>query len=269
MGLHVKEGVLAAGNVQMDYISFGCGAKPLVMIQGLNTRGIRGAALSLAWMYRLFTREYTVYLFDRRQDLPADVSVRELAADTALAMDALHIRDAHVLGVSQGGMIAQYLAIDRPDLVSRMVLAVTLSRNNEMVTEAVGNWIGMTERCEIRELITDMAEKMYSAAYLRKYRPLLPLLTLLQKPKDPARFITLAKACLTCGAYEELGRITCPVLVIGARQDRIVGGQASVELAEKLGCDLYLYRDLGHAAYEEANDFNQRVYDFLHSPSFP
>ena len=269
MGLHVKEGVLAAGNVQMDYISFGCGAKPLVMIQGLNTRGIRGAALSLAWMYRIFAKDYTVYLFDRRQDLPEDITVRELAADIALAMDTLQITNADIFGVSQGGMIAQYLAIDRPDLVSRMVLAVTLSRNNEMVTEAVGNWIGMTERGEIRELITDMAEKMYSDAYLCKYRPLLPLLTLLQKPKDPARFITLAKASLTCGAYEELGRITCPVLVIGARQDQIVGGKASEEIAERLGCKIHMYDNLGHAAYEEAGDFNQRVYDFLLSSSFP
>ena len=35
------------------------------------------------------------------------------------------------------------------------------------------------------------------------------------------------------------------------------------ELAEKLGCSLYLYDDLGHAAYEDAKDFNRRVLAFL------
>ena len=43
----------------------------------------------------------------------------------------------------------------------------------------------------------------------------------------------------------------------------MVGGIASSEIAEKLGCEIYMYEKLGHAAYEEAKDFNQRVLDFL------
>lgn len=46
-------------------------------------------------------------------------------------------------------------------------------------------------------------------------------------------------------------------------QDRVTGGEASMEIAEKLGCKSFIYDDLGHAAYEEAKDFNQRVYDFF------
>ena len=113
--MRLKEGTLRLGNVKMDYIAFGNGTKPLVMIQGLNTRGIKGAGASLAWMYRIFASDYRVYLFDRRAVLPESITVRELAADVAMAMDALQLTDAHVLGVSQGGMMAQYLAIDRPD----------------------------------------------------------------------------------------------------------------------------------------------------------
>ena len=108
-----------------------------------------------------------------------------------------------------------------------------------------------------------MAERMYSDAYLKRCRPLLPLLAVLQKPKDVPRFVALAKACLTCNAYEELERIQCPVFVIGGKQDRVVGGEASEEIAAKLGCSIYMYGRLGHAAYEEAKDFNRRVYDFL------
>ncbi|MBO5666340.1 MAG: alpha/beta hydrolase, partial [Firmicutes bacterium] len=63
--------------------------------------------------------------------------------------------------------------------------------------------------------------------------------------------------------YEELEKITCPVFVIGGRNDQVVGGRASEEIAEKLGCEIHMYEDLGHAAYEESKDFNQRVYDFL------
>ena len=89
------------------------------------------------------------------------------------------------------------------------------------------------------------------------------LLTILQKPKDVQRFVRLAKACLTCNSFDELNRISCPVLVMGAKQDQIVTGAASEEIAEKLGCKIHMYDNLGHAAYEEAKDFNQIILDFL------
>ena len=113
-----KELKLTANGMQFDYIRFGSGKKPLIMIQGLNTRGIKGAALSLAYMYRIFAKEYTVYLFDRRPVVYDGITVRDMASDIASAMDALGLRNADVFGTSQGGMIAQYLAIDKlKDLV--------------------------------------------------------------------------------------------------------------------------------------------------------
>ena len=263
MMYNAKELELHVRDMQFDYITFGSGTKPLVMIQGLNTRGIKGAALSIAYMYRIFAKNYKVYLFDRRPAVHEGITVKDLASDIAMAMDVLGITNADVFGVSQGGMIAQYLAIDRPDLVKKLVLAVTLSRNNDTVEQVVNNWIEMAERGAMKALVADMAEKMYSDAYIKRYRLLMPLLTMLQKPKDVRRFVILAKACLTCNAYEILDKIKCPVLVLGGKQDKVVSGSASEEIAAKLGCKIHMYDSLGHAAYEEAKDFNQIVYDFL------
>lgn len=265
MFYNAKEDTLKIQNIEMDYLTFGNGTKPLIMIQGLNTRSIKGAAISLAYMYRIFAKEYKVYLFDRRKNLPDDVTVKDFALDIAMAMDILKIKNADVFGVSQGGMIAQYLAIERPDLVRKMVLAVTLSRNNDTVNAVLHNWIKMTETGNFKHLVNDMAVKMYSDAYIRKYKAFMPLLTIMQTPKDVDRFITLTKSCLTCDIYDLLDKIQCPVFVIGGKQDKIVTGEASEELADRLGCELYMYEELGHAAYEEAKDFNQRVYAFFNA----
>lgn len=260
---HAKEQQISLHGMLTDTITFGKGRKPLIMIQGLNTRGIRGTAVPLAWAYRLFAEDYQVCLFDRRPDVFDGITVRDLANDIAAAMDQLGLKHADVIGVSQGGMMAQYLAIDRPDLVSKLVLAVTLSRNNDTVTSVIEHWIALTQQGAMKQLITDMAEKMYSDAYLKRYKPFMPLLTALQKPRDAQRFIALARACLTCNAYDELQKIHCPVFVIGGRQDQVVGSEASEEIARKLGCRIYMYEQFGHAAYEEAGDFNQRIYNFL------
>lgn len=260
---NAKEHELEIKDIHMNYITFGNGEKPLVMISGLSTRSIKGAAVSLAYMYRIFAGDYKVYLFDRRENIGEIITVRELASDIAMAMDRLGIINADIFGVSQGGMIAQYLAIDRPDLVNKLVLAVTLSKNNQTVKAVVDDWIRMTEQNNIKGLVTDMAVKMYSDNYMKRYRPFMPLLTVFQRPKNVRRFITLAKACLTCNAYDELNKIQCPVFVIGGMQDKVVSGEASKEIAEKLGCKIFMYSDLGHAAYEEAKDFNKRIYDFF------
>ncbi len=263
MMFNASEGRLKLQDTEMDYITFGKGTRPMIMIQGLNTHGIKGAGLMLAYMYRIFARDYKVYLFDRRMNIPDGITVRDMAHDVAAAMDALELTNADILGVSQGGMIGQYLAIDRPDLVNKLVLAVTLSRNNDTVKCVIDSWIKMMEAGDMKGFVTDMAVKMYSREYVKRYKLFMPLLTIMQKPRDTERFTMLAKACLTCDAYEELEKIKCPVFVIGGGQDQVVGAKASEEISEKLGCRIYMYEGLGHAAYEEARDFNKIVYDFL------
>ncbi len=160
-------------------------------------------------------------------------------------------------------MIAQYLAIDHPELVHKLVLGVTLSRNNATVEQVIADWISMAEQNDYEGFVLDMLNKMYSEVYIKKYRLLLPAAAKLNKPKDFGRFIILAKACLTCNTYNKLDKIQCPVLVLGGKQDKIVTGQASEDIADKLQCECYMYEDLGHAAYEEAKDFNRRIYEFL------
>ena len=53
------------------------------------------------------------------------------------------------------------------------------------------------------------------------------------------------------------------VPIIGGAEDKVVGVEASRELHRMIAdSKLYIYPGLGHAAYEEASDFNQRVFDF-------
>lgn len=247
----------------LNYLCFGSGSTPLIMIQGLNTRGIHGSGMMLAWMYRKFTKDFRVYFFDRPFHLSKEVTIEELTDSIIEAMELLSLQSATVLGVSQGGMIAQKLAIKRPDLVKKLVLAVTLSQNNENVERVIHHWVELVEQNRFKELTWDMAKKMYTDAYLKWMKPFLPLLVLVNRPKDPERFIALAKACLTCDTYCSLNKIQCETLVIGAKGDKIVTAEASMEIADKIGCELILYENYGHAVYEEAKDFNQRIYEFI------
>ena len=263
MFYNLKESSLQLDNTSLDYAVFGKGAKPLVIIPGLTLRDVKGAGWSLAYMYRIFAKDYRVYVFDKKKVITEECTIKNLADDLAHAMKQLEIQNAHIFGVSQGGMVAQYLALDYPELVDKVVLGVTLSRNNPTVEAVIANWVRLSEQNDFEGIVADMMEIMYSESYVKKYRWLFPILTKISKPKDMSRFMTLAKACLTCDTYERLKNITCPVLVLGGKQDQIVTGEASVEIAEKLKCKLYMYEKYGHSAYEEAANFNKRIFDFL------
>ncbi|MEE1051900.1 MAG: alpha/beta hydrolase, partial [Lachnospiraceae bacterium] len=116
MGRQAEEKKLTVGGVCTDYIEFGNGNIPLVLVPGLSLRRVKGTGLAIARMYRIFADQYKVYLFDRRDDIPEGFTVQDMAEDLAAAMGELGIRSACVLGISQGGMIAQYLAMEHPEL---------------------------------------------------------------------------------------------------------------------------------------------------------
>ncbi len=266
MPYHAKLHTVELETGKMPYISFGSGEKPLVMIPGLRTSGIEGTAVFSAWYYRIFAREYTVYLFDRKDALPDGVTIHDLAEDTAEAMTRLGLSNAYVFGASQGGMIAQDLTIHHPGLVKKLVLAVTLSRSNSTAETVIRHWIELIERDAIQEMAADYMYKGCSEAYLKRYRAAVPWLTRLHKTLPKERLLKLTKSCLTCDVYDQLERIQCPVLVLGGGKDQIVTGEASLEIARKLNCEYYIYEDLGHEAYNEAKDFNQRIYAFFQKP---
>ena len=260
---NLKESSVTVGGSRVDYAAFGRGSKALVIIPGLSLRDVRGAGAVLAWMYRRFAKDYRIYVLDKKADIPEGCTVADLARDTVEALQAIGIHQASYLGVSLGGMIAQEIAIAHPEMVERLILGVTASRTNHTMQAVVGNWIELAERGDFGGIVLDMLTVMYSARYAKRYRWLFPMLAKYAKPKNEERFIRLAKACLTCVTYDRLNEIKAPTLVLGGEADHIVTGEASREIAERLGCEIYMYEGLGHAAYEEAADFNERIERFL------
>ena len=127
----------------------------------------------------------------------------------------------------------------------------------------IETWTEQAKRGDYRGIMLDTARRSYSEkrqkTALLEYR----LLGSIGKPKSFDRFLTQAESCVTHDAYDLLDRIACPTLVIGGTEDRIVTGEASVEIAGRIPkAELYLYEGLGHGLYEEAPDFLRRVADF-------
>lgn len=263
---NAQNGTVKIENAEMDYVCYGTGNKILIMLPGLGDalRSIKGTALPFALAYHKRSGDYKVYMFSRKHPIEEGYSTRDMAKDMAEAMKVLGISKADIVGVSQGGMISQYLAIDYPELVRKLVLVVTTAKSNETLQSVVDSWIEMAKVENYKDIMLDTALKSYSEAFLEKHKNLLPLLGKVGKPKDFGRFLIQAEACKNHDATAELHKISCPTLVVGGDSDQIVGPNSSVELAEAIeGSESFVYQGLGHATYEEAEDFFDRVLEFL------
>ena len=87
--MNVRIETVHTGAFSMNYFRFGSGAKTLVILPGLSVQSVMGAADAVEAAYRPMEDAFTIYLFDRRNELPPSYSVRDMARDTAAAIKAL------------------------------------------------------------------------------------------------------------------------------------------------------------------------------------
>ncbi len=249
-----------------DYIRFGTGKKNLIMLPGLGD-GLcttKGTALPMALYYRSLAKDYTVYMFSRKTELPEGCTTRDMARDLKDAMEELGVKKASLVGVSMGGMIAQHFAADYPEKVEKLVLVVTCGRENPILLESLGEWVACARRDDYTALMDSNLRRIYSEDYYRRNKWMVPITGALTKPKNYGRFFVMAEACRTHNAWESLPAITAPTLVMGGEQDKSLGGDASREIAERIpGAELKIYPQWGHGLYEEAKDFLPTVTEFL------
>ena len=259
----VQESRLAMDGTYMSVIRFGAGKRAFAMISGISLSGLEGLGASIAQAYEILARDYTVYVFDRKKILPDRYTTEDMAEDVYRALRLYGVEQADVYGVSHGGMMAQYMAVNHPELVRNLVLCSTQARAGETVKEVAGTWCRFAEARDVVGLNRYFFEKVYSEEYLFGFRDALPELEKVGTDEDCRRFEVLAGAVAEFDLYDRLDEVKCPALVLGSTDDHVISVESMIELADRLDCERYIYSGFGHAVYDEAPDIKKRIYDFI------
>ena len=250
----------------MDYVTFGKGKKHLVIIPGLGDglQTVKGMAMTFSITYRILAEHYKIYVFSRINELRRGYTTRDMAADVAEAMETLNLDTAYVMGISQGGMIAQWLAADFPEKVQKLILAVTTAKPSQLARERIEHWQKLSQSGNFKHLMLDIAKHSYTQKSYQKWRLLYNIMGRLGRIKDENRIAIQSQSCLEHNSLEVLKEIHCPTLILGALEDDVVGVDGSKELAKAIsGCQLLILKHSGHALYEENKVFQEAVCEFL------
>ena len=252
----------------MQYFSFGTGRKTFVILPGLSVKSVMDFADAVAEAYKIFADGYTVYVFDRRLDLPPVYTVKDMALDTAAAFDALGIKDACIFGASQGGMMAQIIAAERPDLVCRTVLGSTSARLDEVHYRLFEHWAQLADSGNSTELYLSFAKEIYPQSLFAEYRETLLAAAAGVTEEDMRRFAVMARGTKDLDIISLLPKIKCPVLVLGVAEDQVLGAEASEAIAARLKCPIFMYSGCGHAAYDTAPDYKEKIFSFFEAENY-
>lgn len=126
-----KKTVELSTGITMRYVESGPSTgEPLILLHGMNDSS-RSWSLMLPFM----EKKYHIYALDLRghgdTDKPTSgYAPEDMAEDVIAFMDALKIEKASFVGHSMGSFIAQYLVIDHPERVDKVVLIGTFAQGS-------------------------------------------------------------------------------------------------------------------------------------------
>jgi 3-oxoadipate enol-lactonase len=226
---------------------------------------------------RLFgplARHFDLLTWDQRgmgQSYKGDgpFTMADYADDAAKLMDAIGWDDAHVIGVSFGGMVAQEFALRHPAKVRRLILCCTASGGMGGSSFAYHQLPKMStaEMAALKLRIADTRhDDAWAAAHPVQYRTLLSFAAADPFSGEPGHGEGAARqvqARAGHDTWDRLPSLSCPTLVMGGRHDGIAPPDIVTALAQRIPDAMLRFFEGGHLFMLEDRGAYDAMQEFL------
>ena len=203
------------------YLKIGHGP-PLVSVPGLTPEN----DVPKGWQRRIvlaharpLARDFTVYGINRKRGLQPGESMSDIAGHLANAIEHGLGQPVFLEGTSTGGSVALQFAVDRPDLVRRLVLVAAAYRLGPVGREMQAEMARLIRAGEPREAWASVMTAMLPGPLRGPARPLSRLAVGPMVPADPTDVLVTLDAEDAFDVEADLPRVTAPTLVIGGSKD--------------------------------------------------
>jgi len=174
---------------------------------------------------------------------PGPYAMADLAADAAGLIEALELGPVIFVGLSIGGMIAQQLALDRPDLLRAMVLSNTAARMGDPAM-----WRDRIDAIRARGLSSmegAILDRWFGPAFRRTEDTALWGAMLARTPEEG--YLGCCEAIAATDLAARLPALRLPVLAIAGRDDGASPPELVASTAHAIpGAELRILDGVGH-----------------------
>ncbi len=243
----------------MDCIVFGSGKRAYMMLPGITTAPLTGSADAIEASYKALTDDYTIYLIDRPKNLKYGVTAEDMANAAIECAEKLSLKDIYLSGASQGGMMAQYIAATRPELIKCVVFVSSPLKHTPLGDKVLGGWAESALKKDKAALAKSFAQSVYGD-FSEDTRNM--ILTTISDAFLP-QIASQGHACTVFDISDKIKNIKCPALVIGTKNDMVFGYDGIAELAKVLNCEMLTYEKYDHALYDQTEDFKAKLKEFF------
>ena len=246
--------------MKIEYMKFGHGLKTMVFLPGLTLQPISEMPRNFLPDYKIFSEDFTIYLFDYREDLPEGIGLKDLSEDVAEAIFELELNDIYLCGASLGGMMAQYLLIDHPQYFKKAALCSTVCKVGD--DNRAFRWMEYAKKKDIISLIDRYMKDVYTEEY---YERSIDVMISMYKDLSDVNLKDLIIRLESVKGFDlsdKVQKIGIPCLLVGSKKDKLFTYEEMKMTADKIGCDSYFYEGYFHKVYDEAPDFKEMVYNF-------
>ena len=144
--------------IEMNYFTFGNGNKNMIIIPGVSVQSVMKSEDLIVDAYKLFNKEFTVYVFDRINNMKKNYNIFDMADDMISVIDGLKLNDIYLFGTSQGGMIALIIAIKRPDLIKKLNINSSTASVSDKSYKIFEELINLTLDNKIKEMLDSFSK---------------------------------------------------------------------------------------------------------------
>lgn len=191
-------------------------------------------------------------------------SIVDLAEDAAGLLDALEIEQAHVVGVSMGGMVAQELALRHPGRVHTLTLGCTYCGGPDgritdpaVFQRLVAAWASR-DRDRVLRASFDINVSAAYAAQPGTYEAFAAAATAV--PANLSVIFEQARATSSHDTSERLGALTMPTLVVHGDQDQMLAVGNGRQIAALIpGARLEVLEGVGHLFWLEQPEHSAQL----------
>ncbi|MGD9116196.1 MAG: alpha/beta hydrolase [Dehalococcoidia bacterium] len=250
----------------LPYVRLGSSSRKLVIFGGLDFEHKPPSGFNLyLWKSKLknLTRDFTVYLVSRKPNMPQDYTLRDMSNDYAVMIKDEIGAPVDVMGLSTGGVIAQYFAVDHPHLIRRLVLGMTGYRLTEKGAELQRRTGELARQRKWRAAFAAMMQGVYPSGFKRIiFQCFVWLFGGAGAPKDPSDGLIEIECEDKHDFWRRLPDISVPTLVIGGGNDYFY---PIAETAERIpNARLVLYEGYGHdVIFSKGRQFDEEIWAFL------